>query len=165
MATETLAIPKEAVLRFIVESASSIQTPEESRDIPLVSLASRMCYVWNRQIAVNLTEAFPDIKVALINDVDAKANLNGKLGHTIGIGIYKGELFAYDVSIAQQGGKHEKRPVRIWQGSSKSLETQLVDTFGGSWKIINTAVDFLTGKSNFPGAQIPYFHTHNSVEW
>lgn len=165
MVTETLAIPKEVVLRFIVESASSIQTSEESQEIPLVSLSSRMCYIWNRQIAFNLTEAFPDIKVALINDADAKANLSGKLGHTIGIGMYKGELFAYDASIAQQGGKHEKRPVRIWQGSSESLQTQFIDTFGGSWKIINTAVDFLTGKSDLPGVQVPYFHTHDSVEW
>ncbi len=164
MTTETLIIPKKEVLRFIVESAIGIQGHEESSDTSLANLALRMCYEWNQQIAFNLVENFADLKVALINDVKARANLNN-FGHTIGMGIYMGELFAYDASIAQQGGIHEKRPVRIWQGDPLRLQTDLVKTFGGSWKLIDKATDFLTGKLTLPGIQVPYFHTHNSIEW
>lgn len=158
MATETLVIPKKEVLRFIVESAIDIQGREGSSDTPLVDRARKKCHEWNCQIANKLVEKFPDAGVAFIFDGNARGSQDNNRGHVIGISIYRGELFAYDASIAQQGGNHARRPVRIWQGSFESLRIQLVETFGGSWKDLDTAVDFLTGKLTFPyPMKIPHF--------
>lgn len=159
MRAEALTTPKTEVLRFIVQNSIWIQDIEGSREIPLVRLALRMCDDWNEQVADNLLQRFPRIRVILITDGDAKGSHYNNPGHTIGIGSYEGEMFAYDASIAQQRGIHERRPVRIWQGSSDSLQSQLVETFGGSWKGIKTALGFLKGEVSYPEyIRIPHFH-------
>lgn len=156
---ETSTVPVAEVLRFIVQNSVQIQSDEGSGKTPLVELTLRRCDSWNKKVAVNLIQEFPGIRVALITDGKARENrTNDSTAHTLGIGLYADQLFAYDASIAQQEGIHQKRPVRIWRGDCKGLKTLVTETFGGSWNVMDKAVDFLKGTSTFPNEQIVNFH-------